>query len=283
MKHQTSDDNITERAALYALGAMSQREANAFEDHLFEGCQVCSEELKEFDMVVGALGLLAPAVTPRREARFLLIERIESESSAAADSSLIEKTVLIQKRGSERRFLLRADFLQWALATLFAILALVSFESWRRSGQTVRRMQEQLAAFNHEVEGLRSGIDAESRRVAEMEQINQILVTPGSRVIKLEGRSSSARIYWDTGNRRWAVTMDMPPAPEGKVYQLWFITPKAKVSAGVIESDQTGHGYGVLDIPSNIDHLIAAAVTLEPRGGSLQPTMPIYARGKIAD
>lgn len=281
MKHQTSDDNITERAALYALGAMSQREANAFEDHLLEGCQVCAEELKQFDMVVGALGLLAPAATPHQEARFRLLERIESESSL--DSTLINKPPRDRERPSEKKFLMRAGFLQWALAASFAVLALISFEAWRRSGQTISDLQEQLAAFNGEVESLRSDIDAGSRRVAEMEQINRILVTPGSRVIKLEGEASSARIYWDTRNRRWAVTMNMPPAPEGKVYQLWFITESAKVSAGVIESDKAGHGYRVLDIPANMDNLIAAAVTLEPRGGSLQPTMPIYASGKIAD
>jgi anti-sigma-K factor RskA len=283
MKHQTSDDDIKERAALYALGAMSQREANAFEDHLLEGCQVCAEELKEFDMVVGALGFLAPAATPPQEARLRLLERIESEISIEPDSTLINKPVGKRERPSEKPFLMRADFLQWALAASFAFLSLISFEAWRRADQTIDGLQERLAAFGSEVEGLRSGIDAGSRRLKETEQINQILLTPGSRVIKLEGEVSSAQIYWDTRNRRWAVTMDMPPAPEGKVYQLWFITAKAKVSAGVIESDRAGHGYRVLDIPLNMDNLIAAAVTLEPAGGSLQPTMPIYALGKIAD
>lgn len=282
MKHLLVDDSIKEHAALYALGAMGQREANAFEDHLLEGCSVCAREAEEFDMVIGTLGFASPMVTPRREVRSLLVERIGQESRSAPD--LTGRRIKTPPR-KERRFFIRTDFLQWALAASLAVLALISFQSWRRAGQTISDMQKQMAALSNEADGLRSGIDAERRRVKEMEQISQILMTPGSRIIKLEGReiapSSSAEIYWDTHNRRWAVTLDMPPAPEGKVYQLWFITRSTKVSAGLIESDQTGRGYSLVDVPSNVNHLIAAAVTLEPQGGSLQPTMPIYALGKV--
>ena len=78
------------------------------------------------------------------------------------------------------------------------------------------------------------------------------------------------------------VTADLPPAPEGKVYQVWFVTPTAKISAGLISPNNTGHGFTVVQFPSNIGMLVAAAITLEPEGGSQQPTMPIYALGKVS-
>jgi anti-sigma-K factor RskA len=92
---------------------------------------------------------------------------------------------------------------------------------------------------------------------------------------------ASAKIYWDVKGKRWVVTADLAPAPQGKVYQLWFVTPAAKISAGLINPNRAGHGFLVVSFPSNIARLAAAAITLEPEGGSQQPTMPIYALGKI--
>ncbi|HEY7546108.1 MAG TPA: anti-sigma factor, partial [Blastocatellia bacterium] len=64
-----------------------------------------------------------------------------------------------------------------------------------------------------------------------------------------------------------------------KVYQLWFVTPEAKISAGLIKTDNEGRGAIQVEVPRNINRLAAAAITLEPEGGSQQPTMPIYALG----
>src|SRR5215471_17419735 len=48
-------DEFTERAAPYALGALSQIEARAFEDHLAEGCSACLQELESFNEVTAKL------------------------------------------------------------------------------------------------------------------------------------------------------------------------------------------------------------------------------------
>lgn len=58
--HCYSDEEMTERASLYALGALSLWEARAFEEHLSEGCELCSAELQSFEEVTDALGRLAP-------------------------------------------------------------------------------------------------------------------------------------------------------------------------------------------------------------------------------
>jgi anti-sigma-K factor RskA len=78
------------------------------------------------------------------------------------------------------------------------------------------------------------------------------------------------------------VTADLPPAPEGKVYQLWFVTPTAKISAGLISTDKTGHGFTIVQFPLNFGELAATAITLEPEGGSQQPTSAIYVLGTSA-
>jgi anti-sigma-K factor RskA len=60
-----------------------------------------------------------------------------------------------------------------------------------------------------------------------------------------------------------------------------MVTADAKVSAGLIEPNPRGHGFVVVDVPANVGQMQAVAITLEPQGGSPQPTMPIYVLGKI--
>ena len=58
----------------------------------------------------------------------------------------------------------------------------------------------------------------------------------------------------------------MPKTEPGHVLQLWSITPKGPVSAGVIRGSGTWHRFHAADATT------AIAVTQEPRGGSSVPT-----------
>jgi hypothetical protein len=132
---------------------------------------------------------------------------------------------------------------------------------------------------------MKATIESDRIRREELELVNTVLKTPGARRIPMEGQppapASSAEIFWDTQNSRWIVSANLPPPPSGKIYQLWFVTPAAKISAGLIRTDLTGHAFEVLEVPRTIGKLAAAAITLEPAGGSAQPTMPIFALGTI--
>ena len=61
----------------------------------------------------------------------------------------------------------------------------------------------------------------------------------------------------------------MPVATTGKQYQLWALVDGAPVDAGVFEIDA---GTPMIKM-KNIPRAQAFAVTLEPSGGSLKPTM----------
>ena len=69
-------------------------------------------------------------------------------------------------------------------------------------------------------------------------------------------------------HRAVIVTEDMPPAPQGKVYQLWLQTPaEDMVPAGLMPASGT---TALLDGDS--DDAIGVGLSLEPEGGSEQPT-----------
>ncbi|MGA9772064.1 MAG: anti-sigma factor [Blastocatellia bacterium] len=283
-------DQITEEgqglAALYALGALTQHEARAFESHIRDGCATCKEEIEKFESLVGTLGFSAESATPPVYLRDLLSARIEKEKLEQSDKASQSASVIPfperAKTTSQPPATSRSShgfrLLPWAVAASLLIALAYSIMSW----QTERKNGQALLS---ETAVLRDKLNRESAREKELAQINAVLQSPQKSTIKLEGQevssSSSANIYWDIAEKRWVVTADLPPAPAGKVYQLWIITPDAqKLSVGLIEQDDKGHGFTVFEISPNVNDVAAAAITLEPKGGSQQPTMPIYAMGK---
>ena len=76
MTDGASTHEMTDVAALYALGALSQNEARSFEQHLDEGCAECSAELDSFANTVKALAFSAPDEQPPARVRTKLLARM---------------------------------------------------------------------------------------------------------------------------------------------------------------------------------------------------------------
>jgi anti-sigma factor ChrR (cupin superfamily) len=79
MNNSHTEDEIRERAALYALGGLNQFEARAFEQHLDEGCEECAAELASFDSVVEELAWADAVASPPQEVRARLLARVALE------------------------------------------------------------------------------------------------------------------------------------------------------------------------------------------------------------
>src|SRR2546421_4925358 len=73
MRHTTTDEETSARAALHALGALDEQEARDFEEHVAAGCDVCAAELREFRCVAADLALAATPAQPPALARSRLL------------------------------------------------------------------------------------------------------------------------------------------------------------------------------------------------------------------
>ena len=280
---------------MYALGALSQHEARAFEVHLRQGCEICERELREFAAVVDALSAGTPEAAPSAYLRDLLGARIEKEASLPASDTAAEAQVYqFPERATERalatptletRSTLWTGWLPWAVAACLLIACAYSFINWRLEHRRLQAAASQQAVATQHIDTLLDQIAQHQALAIELQQINAVLNSPQHSVITMKGLEAApdatAAIYWDHQQKRWVVSAGLPPAPAGKVYQLWMVTADAKISAGLIEPNPRGHGFVVVDVPANVGQMQAVAITLEPQGGSPQPTMPIYVLGKI--
>lgn len=70
------------------------------------------------------------------------------------------------------------------------------------------------------------------------------------------------------------VAFNLPAAPAGKVYEIWFVRHGHAVRAGLAHGGRTH----VAHVPRGAE----VAVTLEPVGGSLRPTGPLLMKTETA-
>jgi len=85
-------------ASLYALVALDPAEANAFEEHLRQGCDACSKDVRSFRAVADLIGESVPAA-PSGQLRERLLSRVSH--SPRAPGILFEQSGLLIARSDE--------------------------------------------------------------------------------------------------------------------------------------------------------------------------------------
>lgn len=93
--------------------------------------------------------------------------------------------------------------------------------------------------------------------------------------VELRGERGAAGELVPTNEGAVMAVAGLPEAPGSHVYQLWFMKDGTPVSVGTFE---TRDGVLVMELAESFEGYEDAAVTVEPRGGSRQPTSdPILA------
>jgi hypothetical protein len=264
-------DEIKELGPLYALGAVDEDTARGIEDFLIEATPEQQHELSELREVAALLPLALPFPTVPEIIKDRLFVRISAEAqSAPADSD--ETQAEIEADSSTEPYEESAKVLAFthaprreASATRWLLLAATVLLTFT-SGYLLWR--------NYQLHHENSQLAGEIRR--KDDELKEI-VSPATRIVAMAGKEApeaSAKVVWDTTRQTWVIYIfNLPPPPTDKQYQLWYVKGDAKISAAVFDPDPTGQKVLRLDLPPDVvNGLAATAVTLEPRGGSPQPT-----------
>ncbi len=291
MSHDKPTEEIREIAALFSLGALTQHEASSFEAHIRKGCPVCEAEYYKFKHITAEIGLAVNEADAPDYIRELILARIERETpeeSPAAESEeeetaagtppeVASRPILTQPPGRQR------SIFPWILAVLFAIAAGAVFYFYHLEQVESDRLNTEIAEAQSQIKSLETSLNSQKDGPEELEQIISVVSKPETRIFHmagLTGNIASGAILWDVQKNECLIFGYIPPAPEGKTYQLWFLTPSSeKIPSGLLKPDSAGRLYGEFPIPEEISSL-TMVITLEPEGGSKIPTLPYYAIGR---
>ncbi len=173
----------------------------------------------------------------------------------------------------------------WILSAALAVAAALVFFNWRAAERASEELSSQVAETLRDAEQMREKLKAQTARTDELDQIDALLRSPGVRILSVESLPAaphvSLSVFWDAQAGR-CLLMGMLPVPQaGKQYQLWLVTPSGKASIALLELDTAGRVFMKVPFPAVVPRPASLQITLEPRGGSPQPSTDTYAAGKI--
>jgi anti-sigma-K factor RskA len=238
---------------LYAADLLDEGQQLEIRAHVAGGCPRCVGALAEAEAELTRIPASAPPVAPPPRVLNRLIRRVTSDRARGTRSPNA-----------------------WGLAMVAACIGLVvggvalHFYARQRHQRATEQLVTALADRQQQLDDLRGMITSEKLRLVAFSAAQAT-------------SSASGRILWDQDHDRWHVQVfDLKPPQSGRTYELWFISPQEKkIPAGTFDTDASGRGSILVEVPKDLGPIALAAITDEPAGGSLQPTGSIHLVGKI--
>lgn len=288
-KGMTHEQAVEELEAL-ALDALDAFERGAVLAHV-AGCAACSAELA---LLRRTAAELASAVAPvpmspaqRDRVRARLLARATADRGTTTDAPFLGREVLqlrptvstpvvsatpVGRAAAARRGRGTSGWLALA-AGIVAVASAGALVKVRRERDDLRDVLRSAAATQgaraSALDSLRAEVADRDRMIAGMTGDEVAVMT----VAAAGPRAPSGLMFWDQRHDAWTFVAHHLPMPKaGRAYQLWLVTPTAKISAGTFMPSPDGHAVMRATYAMPKDQLAAVAVTDEPSGGSAQPT-----------
>jgi hypothetical protein len=155
-----------------------------------------------------------------------------------------------------------------------AMAAVFFLALWAWSELRIRTLRAQIA----ELESHHASAEAANTRlIRQKDQLSstvRTLTAPDTRVFSLTGTDNArARLFVDGSGHVTGYISGLPAAPAEKTYQVWVSRSGVRQSeaVGTFSANEQGGSQLSVEMPSP-ESVRAVVVTLEPTGGSAQPT-----------
>jgi anti-sigma-K factor RskA len=236
------DAEIHTLAVPYALDALPPDELELFERHR-QDCSACRVEVDEIRETLTRLGR-AVEVDPPTELKAQVMERIRSVRRLPPPA---EPSVPDRSQPSAQRWRLWWPRLAVGVAAAMTVVVVVLASMLSDARSEV----DHLEAAEAQVSTLLEAPDAELARAT----------TDGATGTVVMARSLDTAVLVADG---------MEPAPDEQTYQLWYLADDGIRSAGLLGPTRDGR-IGPFSA-DELENATALGITLEPEGGSEQPT-----------
>lgn len=229
--------SFRENIPAYALGALDAGEAAALDAHLLT-CDSCSAELAAYRAVSDSLLMALPPQRPPAALR----QRLQAH---------------LPGKQKNWRLWPSWSFGQFALGIAIALLVTLNIFSLLQ----ILAMQRQQEQFAQQIQTGQAAL--------------AMLAYPDTKSFPISGTNIAGTLLLDKEhNAAVLIVWNLPPLAENQTYQIWLIDPKGgRTSAGLFRQDtsQPFTSQAVFSAQA-ISSFTGLGVTVEPAGGSSQPT-----------
>ncbi|MEK6478586.1 anti-sigma factor [Catalinimonas sp. 4WD22] len=262
----------------YVLGDLSEQEMREVED-MAQRYPDVQKELEQTEETLEGLAMKA-GLKPRIEIKSQILQKVESKvtdqkSGIEKDYPVQEKTHTLQSEPSRGIKLWQ----YWSAAAsillvLATVLAIYYHQQWQVTESELENYLTENQNLTQEYQALRSDFE-------QLQEQQGIMTNPSFTQVRLNGTesfpSAYAVVYWNSESENVYLNPAGLPAPEsGKQYQLWAIVDGQPQSAGIFDLQNQ-----LVDM-QQIGNASAFAITLEPEGGSENPTLEaMYVLGEV--
>ena len=232
-------EELRDHYDLYALGMAEQTERDEIREHLNRECETCMASVRRAMELATMVGTTSP----------------QAEPSAGLRRRILASVGVEQKRFSWTPV--------WAGATALSLAAATYF------GIEDRR-------YARETSLLRREMQTQSNEITRVTDAFAILNGPDTREATFgQGQPQPPRgkVFVNPSQGVLLMASNLPPAPAGKLYEMWMIPRAGKpVPAGLFQSQTDGSAMHVRKGSVDVEATGAVAVTVENESGADQPT-----------
>lgn len=250
----TDHEQFVDLAGAHALDALDGADRAAFLRHL-PTCPLCQQLVADARLVAAALPHTVTPMEPPPALRNRIMMAAGATSSTRATGWL-------------------------AAAAAVVALAAGTF-AWMQYRQA-DASQRAAAQANAQVEALQAQLTALQGQADTARQAIDILAADDLARIQLKGQpaapAASGRAYLSASQGLLFSAVDLPPLPPGRVYQLWYVTATAPLSAALVNPDAEGRFTLIAKVLTGVTPR-ALALTIEPAGGLPAPSGAFYLLG----
>lgn len=234
-KHTALKENLS----AYALGALDANDVPALEAHL-RTCKSCTADLAAYRQITDGLLAALPPHSPPAGLKKRIQQRLAREAGSSSSRAM----------WSFGRIAFGAAFVLLLGLNALSLLQLNSIRQ-AQAEQDARSTTAQTAIA--------------------------MLAYPGTQVVAFDQNGIAGSLLVDKQRNLLAVfAWHLPPTPSAKVYQLWLVDPQGNRTSGGFLVPETGYPFAttVIQSPAPLSGFTSLGVTVEPQGGSPEPTGP---------
>mgnify|MGYP006167995795 CR=1 FL=1 len=253
---------------LYVIGDLSVDERLQVEKMASLYPEITAE-LRDIELAMeGVAQKLAANPSENQKAKFLNAITFASDEQEALNTISEAKVVSISSKS--------LNFYKYSFAACLALL-LVSVIAIVNLSSNLNNYKEQVAQLQSSNQNFANQVNYLDKQVEIGNQAIGVYTNPDNKFVNLAGTPNSpdSKLIIAFNPKEQKVSLDlksmkMPVTDAEHQYQLWALVDGVPVDLGVFDAE--GNGIGFKDMKS-IGKAQAFAVTLEPKGGSKNPTL----------